>query len=80
TRYRHRTFFVGSDVRAAVNQGMADYVPIQISLVPELIERGSLPLDVAMIQVSPPDAFGYVSLGVSVDIIPAAVAAARWVI
>jgi acyl-CoA hydrolase/RimJ/RimL family protein N-acetyltransferase len=80
TRYRHRTFFVGSDVRAAVNQGMADYVPIQISSVPELMERGSLPIDVAMIQVSLPDAFGYVSLGVSVDIIPAAVAAAKWVI
>ena len=42
--------------------------------------RGSLPINVAMIQVSPPDAFGYVSLGVSVDIVPAAVAAAKWVI
>lgn len=80
TRYRHRTFFVSSDIRAAVKQGVAEYVPIAISLVPELMARGSLPIDVAMIQVSPPDAFGYVSLGVSVDIIPAAVAAARWVI
>jgi acyl-CoA hydrolase len=68
TRYRHRTFFVSSDIRAAVMQGAADYVPIQISLVPELMARGSLPINVAMIQVSPPDAFGYVSLGVSVDI------------
>lgn len=80
TKYRHRTFFVGSDVRAAVSQGLADYVPIQITSVPELLERGALPIDVAMIQVSPPDAFGYVSLGVSVDIIPAAVSAAKWVI
>jgi len=80
TKYRHRTFFVSSDIRAAVKQGIAEYVPIAISLVPELIARGSLPIDVAMIQVSPPDAFGYVSLGVSVDIIPAAVTAARWVI
>jgi Acetyl-CoA hydrolase/transferase N-terminal domain len=61
-------------------QGAAEYVPIQISLVPELMARGSLPIDVAMIQVSPPDGFGYVSLGVSVNIIPSAVAAAKWVI
>ena len=80
TKYRHRTFFVSSDIRAAVVQGAAEYVPIQLSRVPELISRGSLPVDVAMIQVSPPDVFGYVSLGVSVDIIPAAVAAAKWVV
>jgi acyl-CoA hydrolase/RimJ/RimL family protein N-acetyltransferase len=80
TKYRHRTFFVSSDIRAAVMQGAAEYVPIQISQVPELIARGSLPIDIAMIQVSPPDAFGYVSLGISVDIIPSAVAAAKWVI
>jgi acyl-CoA hydrolase len=80
TKYRHRTFFVGSDVRSAVKLGMADYVPIQISRVPELIERGSISIDVAMIQISPPDEFGYASFGVSVDIIPAAVAAAKWVI
>ena len=77
TKYRHRTFFVGSDVRSAVKLGLADYVPIQISRVPELMERGSLPIDIAMIQVSSPDEFGYVSLGVSVDIIPAAIAAAK---
>ena len=80
TKYRHRTFFVGSDIRAAVAQGLAEYVPIQLSRAAELMERGSVSIDVAMIQVSPPDEFGYVSLGVSVDIIPAAVTAARWVI
>jgi len=80
TKYRHRTFFVGTDIRAAVVHGAAEYVPIQLSRVPDLISRGSLPIDVAMIQVSPPDVFGYVSLGVSVDIIPAAVAAAKTVI
>jgi acyl-CoA hydrolase/GNAT superfamily N-acetyltransferase len=80
TKYRHRSFFVSSDVRAAVKQGLVEYVPIQISRVPELMRIGSLPIDVALIQVSPPDAYGYVSLGVSVDIIPAAVAAAKWVI
>jgi acyl-CoA hydrolase/GNAT superfamily N-acetyltransferase len=80
TKYRHRTFFVSSDIRDAVMQGAAEYVPIQISQVPELIARGSLPIDIAMIQVSPPDAFGYVSFGISVDITPSAVAAAKWVI
>ena len=80
TKYRHRSFFVSSDVRAAVQQGLVEYVPIQISRVPDLMRLGSLPIDVALIQVSPPDMFGYVSLGVSVDIIPAAVAAAKWVI
>ena len=49
TKYRHRTFFVSSDIRAAVMQGAAEYVPIQLSRVPELILRGSLPIDVAMI-------------------------------
>jgi acyl-CoA hydrolase/RimJ/RimL family protein N-acetyltransferase len=80
TRYRHRSFFVGSDMRAAARQGLVEYVPIQISKVPALFENGSLPIDVALIQVSAPDAFGYVSLGVSVDIIPSAVAAAKLVI
>jgi acyl-CoA hydrolase/RimJ/RimL family protein N-acetyltransferase len=80
TRFRHRSFFVGSDMRAAAQQGLVEYVPIQISKVPELFEKGSQPLDVALIQVSEPDAFGYVSLGVSVDIIPAAVSAAKLVI
>ena len=80
THYRHRSFFVGSDLRAAVQQGLVEYVPIQISKVPDLMAVGSLPIDVAFIQVSPPDMFGYVSLGVSVDIIPAAVAAAKWVV
>ncbi len=80
TQYRHRSFFIGSDMRAASRQGLVEYVPIQISKVPDLISRGSIPIDVAFIQVSAPDAFGYVSLGVSVDIIPAAVAAAKLVV
>jgi len=80
THYRHRTFFVGSDIRAAVRQGLAEYVPISIAQVPKLIELGHIPIEVALIQVSLPDAFGYVSLGVSVDIIPAALDRARLVI
>ncbi|MDE1947346.1 MAG: GNAT family N-acetyltransferase [Burkholderiales bacterium] len=80
TAYRHRCFFVGSDLRAAVRQGLAEYVPMSIARVPPLIANGRIPVDVALIQVSMPDAFGYVSLGVSVDIAPAAVARARLVI
>jgi acyl-CoA hydrolase len=75
TRFRHRVFFVGTDMRGAVKQGLVEYVPMSAARVPELIERGRIRVDVALIQVSLPDEFGYVSLGVSVDIIPAAVGA-----
>lgn len=80
TRFKHRTFFVSNDMRAAVKQSMVEYVPMSIARVPDMILLGRIPVDVALIQVSPPDAFGYVSLGVSVDIIPAALARARLVI
>jgi acyl-CoA hydrolase/GNAT superfamily N-acetyltransferase len=80
TRFRHRTFFVGSDIRAAVRQGLAEYVPLPIARLPELIANGRVRVDVALIQVSMPDEFGYVNLGVSVDVIPAVVAKARLVI
>ncbi len=80
TRFRHRSFFVGADMRAAVKAGQADYVPLSIARVPELIAIGRIAVDVALVQVSLPDAFGYVSLGVSVDVAPAAVAKARRVI
>ncbi len=80
TRYRHRSFFVGEDMRAAVRQGLADYVPLSVARVPALIAIGRIQVDVAFIQVSLPDEFGYVSLGISVDVIPAAVKKARLVI
>ena len=80
TRFKHRTFFVSNDMRAAVKQGMVEYVPMSIARVPDMILLGRIPVDVALIQVSPPDEFGYVSLGVSVDIIPAALTRARLVI
>jgi acyl-CoA hydrolase/RimJ/RimL family protein N-acetyltransferase len=80
TRFRHRVFFVGADMRAALKQGLVDYVPMSVARVPEMIALGRIPVSVALIQVSLPDAFGYVSLGVSVDIIQAAVARAKIVI
>jgi acyl-CoA hydrolase/RimJ/RimL family protein N-acetyltransferase len=80
TRFAHRSFFVGSDMRHATKQGVAEYVPISVAQVPRLIENGRLRADVALIQVSPPDSFGYVSLGVSVDITSAVVHQAKRVI
>jgi acyl-CoA hydrolase/L-amino acid N-acyltransferase YncA len=80
TSYRHRSFFVGRDIQAAVRQGQAEYVPLSIARLPALIAIGRVKVDVALVQVSPPDAFGYVSLGVSVDVLPAAVAKARLVV
>ena len=70
--FRHNSFFVGKNTRDAVNQGLADYTPIFLSALPNLFYRGLVPIDVALIQTSPPDNRGYMSLGVSVDIVKAA--------
>ena len=80
SNFRHNSFFVGNNSREAVNRGMADYTPIFLSRVPELLSRGLVPIDVALIQTSPPDEHGYMSLGVSVDIVKAAVESAKVVI
>lgn len=80
TRYHHRAFFVGTDIAPLVPCGAADYVPIRLSEVPRLLGNGRIVLDVAFVQVSAPDANGFVSLGVSVDITMAAVRHARTVI
>ncbi|MDZ7772649.1 MAG: acetyl-CoA hydrolase/transferase C-terminal domain-containing protein [Balneolaceae bacterium] len=72
--------FVGPNLREAVNEGNADYLPVFLSEVPHLFRRGILPLDVAMVQVSPPDRHGYCSLGTSVDASRAAVQTAHRVI
>ena len=78
--FRLDSFFIGSPTRAAVNQGEADYTAIFLSQVPQLFRRGVVPIDVALIQTSPPDEHGYLSLGVSVDIVRAAVDCAQTVI
>ena len=80
TQYRHRTFFVGTDMRELVTTGAAEYVPVSLAQLPTLIANGRIKADVALIQVSPPDEFGYVSLGVSVDVVMTAVRHARRVI
>ncbi|MCB2183037.1 MAG: GNAT family N-acetyltransferase [Desulfobulbaceae bacterium] len=66
--YRHQALFVGSSIRQAVNEGKADYIPISLSGIPQLIKSGQLRIDVALLQVSPPDKFGFCSLGINVDI------------
>jgi len=80
TAYRHRVFYNGGDVRDLADSGMVDYVPISLADVPDLFTNGHLPLDVALVQVAPPDEDGTCSLGVSVDITRAAVMAATTVI
>ncbi len=78
--FRHNTFFVSENIRKAVSEGRADYTPIMLSDIPRLFRQKRMPLDVAMIQVSPPDQHGYVSLGISVDITKAAAESADLVI
>lgn len=78
--FRLNSFFIGDNAREAVNKGLADYTPVFLSRVPSLIYRGIEKFDVALIQTSPPDKHGYVSLGISVDIVKAAAETARIVI
>jgi len=77
---RHRALFIGPNAREAVNEGRADFVPIFLSDIPNLFTSGHLPLDVALVQVSPPDRHGFCSLGTSVDTARAAVESAALVI
>jgi len=78
--FRLDSFFVGESTRSAVNRGAADYTPIFLSAVPNLFRREMIPIDVALIQTSLPDKHGYVSLGISVDIVKAATEKATLVI
>jgi len=73
-------FIGGKNVRQAISEGRADYTPCFLSEVPKLFQENVLPLDAALIMVSPPDEYGYCSLGVSVDVVSAAVKSARFVI
>jgi acyl-CoA hydrolase len=72
--------FVSESVRKAVNEGRADFIPVFLSDIPDLFKKGYLPIDVALVQVSPPDEHGYCSLGVSVDIARSAVNTANYII
>jgi 4-hydroxybutyrate CoA-transferase len=78
--FRHLALFIGPNARTAVNEGRAEYVPTFLSDVPHLFRRRIVPLDAVLINVTPPDAHGYCSLGTSVDATLAAVESAGMVI
>jgi len=74
------SLFVSANTRSAVNSAQGDYVPVFLSEIPRLFRENYLPIDVAIIHVSPPDQHGYCSLGTSVDIAMAAVASAKKIV
>ncbi len=71
-QFRHNAFFIGANTRSAVREGRADYTPVFLSEIPALFESGQMPIDVALIQVSLPDKYGFCSYGVSTDVVKAA--------
>jgi acyl-CoA hydrolase/RimJ/RimL family protein N-acetyltransferase len=79
-KFKMNSFFIADNVRDALQRGIGDYTPIFLSEIPQECETGRIPIDVALISVSPPDAGGLCSLGVSVDIVKSAAANARHVI
>jgi 4-hydroxybutyrate CoA-transferase len=79
-RFLSISLFAGAPVRQAIAEGRADYVPIFLSDIPALFASGRIPLDVALVQVSPPDEHGYCTLGTSIDAALAAVRAASFVV
>ena len=79
-RFKTNTFFVADNVRHALDEGIGDYTPIFLSDIPREFETGRIPIDVALVSVSPPDRSGLCSLGVSVDIVKSAVANSKYVI
>ncbi len=78
--FRCESFFVGANVRKATMEGLADYIPVFLSEIPGLMRKGIVNIDVALMNVSPPDKHGFVSLGSSVDVAVAAVQSAKHVI
>ena len=80
TSFKTTSCFVGANVRKAINSGYGDYIPIFLSEIHQLFRRNIIPLDVAFIQVSPPDQHGYCSLGTSIDVTIPAIETAKIVI
>ena len=78
--FRHNAVFIGANVRDAINEGRADYTPIYLSEIEELFESGAMPIDVALVEVSPPDAHGLCSFGVGVDTTLTAAKCAKFVV
>ena len=78
--FRHNAVFIGGNVREAINDGRADYTPIYLSEIEGLFESGQMPIDVALIEVSPPDSHGFCSFGVGVDTTLTAARVAKYVV
>jgi 4-hydroxybutyrate CoA-transferase len=78
--FRHRALFTGPNVRQAVNEGRADWVPVFLSEIPGLVRSRVIPVDVAFVQISPPDEHGFCSYGVGVECTKAAAESARQVV
>ena len=78
--FRHNAFFIGNNLRNAVKMGKADYTPMLLSDIPRFIGRGQMHVDTALIQVTPPDKYGYCSFGVNVDIAKPITEAADFVV
>jgi acyl-CoA hydrolase/GNAT superfamily N-acetyltransferase len=78
--FRLDSFFVGDSTRNPVNRGAADYTPIFLSSVPDLFRSEMVPVDIALVQTSLPDKHGYLSLGISVDVVKAALEKAEVVV
>jgi len=78
--FRHRALFTGSNVRQAVNEGRADWVPVFLSEIPGLVRTGLIPVDVAFVHISPPDEHGFCSYGVGVECTKAAAETAKSVV
>jgi acyl-CoA hydrolase len=78
--FRHEALFIGANVRQAVREGRADYLPVFLSDIPHLFRSDALPLDVALVHLSAPDEHGYCSLGTAVDVALAAIETAPRVI
>lgn len=79
-QFRHNAFFIGANTRQAIAEGRADYTPVFLSEIPELFTSGQSSIDVAFIQVSTPDKYGYCSYGVSTDVVKSAAESATRVI
>lgn len=78
--FRHNAMFIGANVRDAINDGRADYTPIYLGEIEELFESGVMPIDVALLELSPPDAHGFCSFGLGVDTTLTAAKCARYVV
>jgi acyl-CoA hydrolase len=78
--FLHRALFIGPNARKAINEGRAEFIPVFLSDIPSLFERGLVPLDAVLANVTPPDEHGFCSLGTSVDAMLTAVRMAKTVI